>query len=52
MLLIGAVALLDQGRMHYPALPRLKFEMLEPLRARSGEHLGRNAAFREVSGLT
>jgi hypothetical protein len=37
--------------MHYPALPRMKFERLEPLMARFGEMLRAHRVFRDIFGL-
>ncbi len=45
------ISLLNQGLMHYGALPKMKLEMLEPLMAKFGELLREHAVFREVFGL-
>ena len=45
------ISLLNQGLMHYGALPKMKLDMLEPLMAKFGELLRGHAVFREVFGL-
>jgi hypothetical protein len=45
------ISLLNQGLMHYGALPKMKLDMLEPLMAKFGELLREQRVFREVFGL-
>jgi hypothetical protein len=45
------ISLLNQGLMHYGALPKMKLDMLEPLIAKFGEMLREHRVFREVFGL-
>jgi len=45
------ISLLNQGLMHYGALPKMKLDMLEPLMAKFGELLREHRVFREVFGL-
>jgi Transposase DDE domain len=45
------ISLLNQGLMHYGALPKMKLTMLEPLMAKFGELLREQRVFREVFGL-
>ena len=45
------ISLLNQGLMHYGALPKMKPDMLEPLMSKFGELLRAQAVFREVFGL-
>ncbi len=45
------ISLLNQGLMHYAALPNMKPDMLEPLMAKFGEMLREQRVFREVFGL-
>jgi hypothetical protein len=45
------ISLLNQGLMHYGALPKMKLEMLEPLMVKFGELLRAHAVFRDVFGL-
>ena len=45
------LSLLNQGLLHYSALPKMKLDMLEPLMAKFGEMLRAQRVFREVFGL-
>ena len=45
------ISLLNQGLMHYGALPKMKLHMLEPLMAKFGELLREQRVFRDVFGL-
>jgi hypothetical protein len=45
------ISLLNQGLMHYGALPKMKLDMFEPLMAKFGELLREHRVFREVFGL-
>ena len=45
------ISLLNQGLMHYGALPKMKLDVLEPLMAKFGELLREQRVFREVFGL-
>jgi hypothetical protein len=45
------ISLLNQGLMHYGALPKMKLDMLEPLMAKFGELLREQRVFRDVFGL-
>jgi hypothetical protein len=45
------ISLLNQGLMHYGALPKMKLDILEPLMAKFGELLREQRVFREVFGL-
>jgi hypothetical protein len=45
------ISLLNQGLMHYGALPKMKLDMLEPLMAKFGELLREQRVFREIFGL-
>lgn len=45
------ISLLNQGLMHYAALPNMKPDMLEPLMAKFGEMLREQRVFRDVFGL-
>jgi len=45
------ISLLNQGLMHYGAIPRMKPDMLEPLVAKFGEMLREHRVFREVFAL-
>jgi hypothetical protein len=45
------ISVLNQGLMHYGAVPKMKLDMLEPLVAKFGELLRGHAFFRDVFGL-
>lgn len=45
------ISLLNQGLMHYGALPKMKLDMLEPLMAKFGELLREHRVFGEVFAL-
>jgi hypothetical protein len=45
------ISLLNQGLMHYGAIPRMKPDMLEPLMAKFGEMLREHRVFRELFAL-
>jgi DDE family transposase len=45
------ISLLNQGLMHYGALPKMRLDMLEPLMAKFGELLREQRVFRDVFGL-
>jgi len=45
------ISLLNQGLMHYGALPKMKLDMLEPLMAKFGQLLREHRVFCDVFGL-